>query len=102
LQQRGPESTTKYGGNSSCADSFADGCGTVFAFNPKTGKEAALYKFSGNRDGRYPVDALIDALIKDNAGGLVGTARSGASTAPYSGSFPSVVALMLEFRSSPE
>lgn len=82
MQQRGPESTTKYGGNSACADSFGDGCGTVFAFNPKTGKEAALYKFSGNR--------------------LVGTARSGASTAPYSGSFPSVVALILEFRSSPE
>ena len=51
------------------------GCGTVFKVD-KTGKETALYSFTGDPDGSNP----YAGLVRDAAGNLYGTTYSGGST----------------------
>jgi uncharacterized repeat protein (TIGR03803 family) len=48
------------------------GCGTVFKVD-KTGKETALYSFTGDPDGSNP----YAGLVRDAAGNLYGTTRWG-------------------------
>jgi uncharacterized repeat protein (TIGR03803 family) len=66
--------TTQLGGmNNSACD--PQGCGTVFAFNLKTGKETVLYSFCSQQncaDGQKPGAALIDVK-----GMLYGTTQYG-------------------------
>ena len=49
------------------------GCGTIFKFNPTTGKFTTLYEFSG-KDGKRPDASLITV---DNDGFLYGTTDDG-------------------------
>jgi uncharacterized repeat protein (TIGR03803 family) len=44
------------------------GCGTIFAYNIKTGTETVLYSFTGGADGAVPEASLINV-----AGTLYGT-----------------------------
>jgi|SRR5580658_988110 uncharacterized repeat protein (TIGR03803 family) len=68
--------TTYQGGNKgNCYGGFFySGCGTVFEIAP-TGQETQLHIFTG-RDGEYP---LGNSLIRDAAGKLYGTTRSGGA-----------------------
>jgi len=49
------------------------GWGTVFEWNPKTGREKVLYNFTGFQDGASP----SAALVRDKTGILYGTAFAG-------------------------
>ncbi|HWY15299.1 MAG TPA: choice-of-anchor tandem repeat GloVer-containing protein [Rhizomicrobium sp.] len=60
--------TTMFGG--------ADGGGTVFGFNVKTGAETVLHSFSGGTDGSAPDASLIDVN-----GTLYSTTTTGGSNA---------------------
>jgi uncharacterized repeat protein (TIGR03803 family) len=60
------------GGAAQCSN----GCGTLFAVNPKTGAETVVYAFQGGSDGASPSPSPI------NVGGtLYGTTSSGGSFA---------------------
>jgi uncharacterized repeat protein (TIGR03803 family) len=60
--------TTEIGGGPGCKRL---GCGTVFAFDPSSGSERVLHRFTGT-DGRFPEAGLIVAN-----GTLYGTASAG-------------------------
>ena len=62
--------TTPWGGTGN--QCTADGCGTVYALNRKTGTETVLHSFGNGTDGYYP----DPGLIKVN-GMLYGTTSSG-------------------------
>lgn len=67
--------TTFEGGNTGC---FSEGCGTVFALDPRTGAETVLYTFCsvGNcTDGELPLAALVDVK-----GTLYGTTSWGGTS----------------------
>jgi uncharacterized repeat protein (TIGR03803 family) len=64
--------TTYYGGNLTCNKSGNYGCGTVFKVT-KSGKETALYTFTGGTDGAYP----YAGLLRDAKGNLYGTSTEG-------------------------
>jgi uncharacterized repeat protein (TIGR03803 family) len=64
--------TTQGGGNVSCSN----GCGTVFAINPKTGAETVVYAFTGGSDGSDPAAGLINVK-----GTLYGTTAAGGAHA---------------------
>jgi uncharacterized repeat protein (TIGR03803 family) len=73
--------TTSMTGSISCAQ----GCGTVFKFNPQTGKETALHRFNGSpSDGAWP---LYGSLLMDKEGNLYGSTLNGGSVgcAKYGG-----------------
>jgi uncharacterized repeat protein (TIGR03803 family) len=68
-------STTVNGGDDlSCSYSGIPGCGVVFKLDP-TGKETALYTFTGGADGGVP-----SGLIRDREGNLYGTTLGGGSS----------------------
>lgn len=50
--------TTVFGG--SCRASRLSGCGTVFSFDPKTGKKEMVYSFRAGKDGSRPRAGLIN------------------------------------------
>jgi uncharacterized repeat protein (TIGR03803 family) len=50
--------TAAAGGTGSCSLFNTHGCGTVFAFDPATGKHQSLYTFSGGADGDTPYAGL--------------------------------------------
>src|SRR5215469_1502902 len=54
--------TTVSGGAGTCP-AFLDveGCGTVFKFNPSTGRYTVLYQFTGGTDGGNPLAPLLIA-----------------------------------------
>lgn len=58
--------------------SCGDGCGTIFEFDPATGKLTTLYKFTGGDDGHNP----NGDLVADKAGVIYGTTGFGGQ---YSG-----------------
>jgi len=60
---------TSGGGRGNCEN----GCGTVFKVDVH-GNETVIYAFKGRNDGRAP----MGPLIRDKAGNLYGTTRSGA------------------------
>jgi uncharacterized repeat protein (TIGR03803 family) len=63
--------TTELGGSTGCDEGA--GCGAVFAFNLKTGKETVVYAFTGAPgDGAFPLAGLIDVK-----GSLYGTTMGG-------------------------
>jgi uncharacterized repeat protein (TIGR03803 family) len=64
--------TTFNGDGTGCGGS---GCGTVFAFDPKTHVEAVLHAFAGGADGAFPLTTLIDVN-----GTLYGTTYNGGGT----------------------
>jgi uncharacterized repeat protein (TIGR03803 family) len=65
--------TTEFGGDPSCPLLGTTlGCGTVFKLD-KTGQETVLYRFTGQKDGGFP----IAGLAMDAAGNLYGTAWLG-------------------------
>jgi uncharacterized repeat protein (TIGR03803 family) len=73
--------TTYYGGNAMCNKGGNSGCGTVFKVT-KSGKETALYAFTGGTDGAYP----YADLLPDAKGNLYGTTSEGGDlncTPPY-------------------
>ncbi len=61
--------TTEFGGGSVKCSS---GCGTIFKLD-SGGNEAVLYRFTGKKDGAYP----LSGVIMDAAGYLYGTASQG-------------------------
>ena len=64
--------TTAEGGqNSNCG---AEGCGTVFSFNPASGTENVVYSFLGGGDGQRPL-----ASVTNIGGTLYGTTYSGGN-----------------------
>jgi uncharacterized repeat protein (TIGR03803 family) len=63
--------TTVNGGSTACVG----GCGTVFKVD-KTGTEARIYEFLGQKDGAHP----YDSLLIDKAGNLYGTANQGGDS----------------------
>jgi uncharacterized repeat protein (TIGR03803 family) len=68
-------------GGGAMADCGGYGCGVVFKLDT-TGKETALYSFSGGADGSNPEVALI----RDSAGNMYGIANGGGDltcNAPY-------------------
>jgi uncharacterized repeat protein (TIGR03803 family) len=65
--------TTFAGGGNGCAS--AEGCGTIFSVDPKTGDEHLLHKFRPNSmDGLYPYAGLIEV-----GGTLYGTTFGGGT-----------------------
>jgi uncharacterized repeat protein (TIGR03803 family) len=66
--------TTEGGGDLACGGGF--GCGVVFKLGT-TGKETVLHSFTGGADGRDP----NAGLVRDAAGNLYGTTRSGGDLA---------------------
>ncbi len=50
---------TAVGGSGTLCKS-SSGCGAVFRFDPKTGREAVVYSFQGGSDGAAPTGPLID------------------------------------------
>jgi uncharacterized repeat protein (TIGR03803 family) len=73
-------STTVNGGDDlSCSYSGIPGCGVVFKLDP-TGKETALYTFTGGADGGVP-----SGLIRDREGNLYGTTLGGGSSSLAAG-----------------
>jgi uncharacterized repeat protein (TIGR03803 family) len=77
----GPDGTiygTTYDGGSAEGGQCKHGCGTVFK-RDKSGKQTALYAFTGGSDGGNP----DSALVQDAAGNLYGTAYAGGSFAGY-------------------
>jgi len=65
--------TTYQGGDPSCANNGAFGCGVVFEVDPM-GKETVLHTFTGSPDGAFPFDA---SLVRDSEGNLYGTTAGG-------------------------
>jgi len=65
--------TATLGGTNGCPDSPA-GCGSVYAFDPATGKVKVLHRFE-NTDGRAP----YGRLVRGSDGLLYGTTSSGAA-----------------------
>jgi uncharacterized repeat protein (TIGR03803 family) len=66
--------TARGGGSSNCQQ----GCGAVFELSPPAAagdswQETTLYRFTGRRDGSWPVEALV----RDKSGNLYGTATQG-------------------------
>jgi uncharacterized repeat protein (TIGR03803 family) len=61
--------TTEFGGGSAQCE---NGCGTVFELEP-SGHETVLYRFTGKKDGSYP----LAGVTMDAAGYLYGTAPQG-------------------------
>jgi uncharacterized repeat protein (TIGR03803 family) len=49
------------------------GCGTIFRFDPTTGKREVLYAFKGEKDGAYP----SGSLLQDAEGNFYGAANNG-------------------------
>ena len=66
--------TTSFGG--SCADNPYAGCGTVFAFDPKSGTKTTIYTFQGGKDGARPRGTLLNV-----SGVLYGTTEEGGGSA---------------------
>src|SRR5580692_9250371 len=64
--------TTYQGGDLNCSNANGFGCGTVFRVTP-SGKETALYSFTGDSDGSNP----YAGLVPDAAGNGYGTAYQG-------------------------
>jgi uncharacterized repeat protein (TIGR03803 family) len=65
--------TTEFGGDLSCnLLGVQIGCGTVFKLDT-TGHETVLYRFSGGKDGGFP----LAGLVLDAKGKLYGTASDG-------------------------
>jgi uncharacterized repeat protein (TIGR03803 family) len=60
--------------NTTCTSSIGNGCGTVFRLvhSDSGWQETTLYRFTGESDGRSPIDLAIDA-----AGNLYGVAQQG-------------------------
>jgi uncharacterized repeat protein (TIGR03803 family) len=58
--------TTQVGGDLACGSGF--GCGVVFKLG-STGVETVLHRFTGGKDGAFP----MGGLVRDNAGNLYGT-----------------------------
>lgn len=50
--------TTSSGGT--CRENRPAGCGTVFRFDPQTGKKVTIYTFKGGKDGSSPSAGLIN------------------------------------------
>ena len=76
--------TTIAGGGGTCPNFFGQpGCGTVFKFNPSSGRFSVLYQFTGGTDGAAPVAPLLVA----SDGTLYGSTTSGGvdSCAGYEG-----------------
>jgi uncharacterized repeat protein (TIGR03803 family) len=67
------------GGGSSCGNSSAVGCGTLFSLST-SGTEKVLYSFTGASDGAFPSGGLIDV-----SGTLYGMAGSGGSAVGCNG-----------------
>jgi uncharacterized repeat protein (TIGR03803 family) len=69
--------TTRFGGAgvSTTDPDCAQGCGTVFRVDAKTGAEAVIYSFTGGADGGWPSTGLTVAN-----GRLYGTGLIGGST----------------------
>lgn len=61
--------TTEFGGGSTQCQS---GCGVVFEFD-SSGRETVLYRFTGKKDGAYP----LAGVTMDAAGYIYGTASEG-------------------------
>jgi len=71
-------STTTFGGNLDCVNSWGLGCGTVFELTPsgQGWTENVLYTFQNGNDGRgWP----YVGLIFDNSGNLYGTTVNGGA-----------------------
>ena len=63
--------TTSNGGGS--CGTYSDGCGVVFALDPKSKKERVLHSFGGTNDGSHP----YYGLLLGKHGALYGTTASG-------------------------
>ncbi len=63
--------TSAAGGGNGCG---GRGCGTVFAFNSKTGNESVAYAFPGGSNGSGPTSQLVNV-----SGTLYGTTQYGGS-----------------------
>ncbi|HEX4080161.1 MAG TPA: hypothetical protein VHX61_14970 [Rhizomicrobium sp.] len=63
--------TSYYGAGTGC---YGFGCGTVFAFDPRTGAEKVIYPFTGLTDGGLPWGGLIAVN-----GRFYGTTQSGGA-----------------------
>jgi uncharacterized repeat protein (TIGR03803 family) len=77
--------TTSWGGNSNSA-CYTEGCGTVFSFDLKTGKETVVYSFCSQEncaDGQTPEAGLIDVegvlYGTTGLGGVNGAAEHGGA-----------------------
>lgn len=66
--------TTQFGGANSCQYS-PEGCGTVFMFDPSTGKETVSYSFQSGADGNDPQARPIEVR-----GMLYGTTTGGGTS----------------------
>jgi uncharacterized repeat protein (TIGR03803 family) len=62
--------TTIYGGQVGCGNGL--GCGMVFKLSA-SGKETALHRFTGGKDGGWPAGSLV----RDDQGNLYGVASGG-------------------------
>jgi uncharacterized repeat protein (TIGR03803 family) len=83
--------TTHSGGTGSCDNGPFNGCGTIFTFNPTTGVETVLYRFTGESDGANPYAGLTYYN-----GYLYGTAYTGGLTACPSGGCGTIFSLNLK------
>jgi uncharacterized repeat protein (TIGR03803 family) len=73
--------TTYYGGNSTCTQQAANGCGVVFKLSPPGGAggawtESVIYNFTNGSDGGGPTYGLVS----DSSGALYGTTQLGAGS----------------------
>jgi uncharacterized repeat protein (TIGR03803 family) len=76
--------TTASGGRGSCPSSDPaelGGCGTVFRFNPSTGRYTVLYQFTGGSDGGNPLARLLIAPDGTLYGSTVGGGEGGCASA---------------------
>ena len=92
--------TTYSGGGGTCPTTYYyPGCGTVFKFNPSTGRFTVLYEFTGGTDGSLPFAPLL--IAPD--GTLYGSATSGGadSCAGYQGISGCGVVFHLQPRPTP-
>jgi uncharacterized repeat protein (TIGR03803 family) len=70
--------TTFNGGTGTCAlDGYPPGCGTVFRFNPSTGRYTVLYQFTGGSDGGNPQAPLLIAPDGTLYGSTLGGGKAG-------------------------
>jgi uncharacterized repeat protein (TIGR03803 family) len=71
--------TTFTGGAGPCPGYFGGptGCGTVFRFNPSTGRYTVLYQFTGGTDGGSPAAPLLIAPDGTLYGSTVGGGEAG-------------------------
>jgi uncharacterized repeat protein (TIGR03803 family) len=74
----------------------ASGTGVVFKLSP-AGTETVLYDFTGGADGAFPQGGLI----RDAAGNLYGTTRSGGDTSACASQGCGVVFELIRCRSAP-